>query len=312
VEAAAVGRLGPDAQAVERLWPGGRAVVVPLTGGITNRNFRVDVDGQTYVLRLPGQDTELLGIDRGAEHAAGLRAAEVGVGPEVIRYVEPEAWLVTRFIAGSPIPVEEVSRPGMIDRVAAALRRFHQAAPILGHFDAHAVVDQYARLAQSRGARMPGEFDAARTLSQRIREARGPQAEVPCHNDLLNANLILANLRDDGEVKIIDWEYAAMGDRFFDLANLSVNHEFTVEHDGRFLDAYFGAARPADLAALRLMRIMSDFREAMWGVVQGTISNLDFDFAGYAATHFARLREAGAEPAFESYLDLCAAGRTIT
>lgn len=301
-----------EAAAVERLWPGRRAVVAPLTGGITNRNFRVDVEGQTYVLRLPGQDTALLGIDRRAEHVAGLRAAEVGVGPEVIRYVEAEGWLVTRFITGRPIPVEEVRLPGMIDRVAAALRRFHEAQPIRGRFDAHAVVEQYARLAQARGARLPADFDAAQGLSLRIRDARRSQPAVPCHNDLLNANLLLsANLLDDGEVQIIDWEYAAMGDRFFDLANLSVNHGFTVEDDNRLLQAYFGEAAPADLAALRLMRIMSDFREAMWGVVQATISSLDFDFAGYSGTHFARLREAGAEPAFEDYLARCGGGRAI-
>jgi thiamine kinase-like enzyme len=120
---------------------------------------------------------------------------------------------------------------------------------------------------------------------------------VPCHNDLLNANFL-----DDGEVRIVDWEYAGMGDRFFDLANLSVNHGFGVLEDRLLLAAYFGAARTTDLAALRLMRFMSDFREAMWAVVQGTISELDLDFAGYAAEHFDRMSQAAADPVFEEYL----------
>ena len=47
------------------------------------------------------------------------------------------------------------------------------------------------------------------------------------------------------------------------------------------------------------MRFMSDFREAMWGVVQGTISDLDFDFADYAAEHFERLRDDRRRPGFE-------------
>jgi thiamine kinase-like enzyme len=93
-----------------------------------------------------------------------------------------------------------------------------------------------------------------------------------------------------------------MGDRFFDLANFSVNHEFGVEEDRRLLEAYFGAARDSDLAALRLMRFMSDFREAMWGVLQSGISELDFDFAGYAAKHFARLHATAADPVFEADL----------
>jgi thiamine kinase-like enzyme len=285
------------AAAVERLWPGRGARFEPLTGGITNRNYRVDVDGSSYVLRIGGRDTSLLGIDRSVEHAASLRAAEVGVGPPVLDFIEPEGWLVTRFLGARPLPPEELRRPENIARVAGALRRMHEAAPIPGRFDAHAVVEEYRRVAEAHGVRLPGRFAAAHATAERIRQARGPQPLVPCHNDLLNANFL-----DDGEVRIVDWEYAGMGDRFFDLANLSVNHEFALEQDRLLLAAYFGEARPADLAALRLMRFMSDFREAMWGVVQSGISELDFDFDGYAAEHFERLSQAAAGPDFEGYL----------
>ena len=129
--------------AVERLWPGRDAQIAALSGGITNRNYRVDVDGASFVLRVGGNDTDLLGIDRGVEHAASLRAAEVGVGPEVVAFVEPEGWLVTRFIDGRPMPPEEIRTPAGIRRVAAVLRKIHEAAAIPGRFDAHAVVDQY-------------------------------------------------------------------------------------------------------------------------------------------------------------------------
>src|SRR5437879_10975442 len=101
------------------------------------------------------------------------------------------------------------------------------------------------------------DVDGAHQIAERIREERGSQPTVPCHNDLLNANFL-----DDGEIRVVDWEYAGMGDRFFDLANLSVNHDFELADDRLLLEAYFGALRPADLAALRLMRVMSDFREA--------------------------------------------------
>ena len=66
---------------VERVWPGRDARIEALGGGITNRNFKVAVDGGVYVLRIGGRDTELLGIDRRAEHEASLAAAAVGVGP---------------------------------------------------------------------------------------------------------------------------------------------------------------------------------------------------------------------------------------
>jgi thiamine kinase-like enzyme len=283
--------------AVERLWPGKSANVTALSGGITNRNYRVEVDGTSYVLRVGGNDTDLLGIDRPTEHAASLRAAEVGVGPAVFAFVEPEGWLVTRFIDGRGVPPEEIRTPEGIRRVAAVLRKFHGAAKIPGWFDAHAIVNGYRDEAVARGVTIPAEFAEAHRASDRIRLARGPQREVPCHNDLLNANFL-----DDGEIRIVDWEYAGMGDRFFDLANLSVNHEFGLEEDHLLLAAYFGAERRTDLAALRLMRFMSDFREAMWGVLQSGISELDFDFTGYADKHFKRLMLAAADPEFDAYL----------
>jgi thiamine kinase-like enzyme len=285
------------AKAVERLWPGRTASIAVLFGGTTNRNYRVDVDGASYVLRVGGKDTGLLGIDRVSEHAASLRAAEIGVGPAVVAFVESEGWLVTRFIEGRRVTPEEVRTPNGIRRVAAVLRKVHGAAPIPGRFDPYAVVDEYLGEARAHGVSIPPEFDHARLVSEQIRHARGPQPGVLCHNDLLNANFL-----DDGEIRVVDWEYAGMGDRFFDLANLSVNHDFSLETDRLLLAAYFGDERPADLAAVRLMRVMSDFREAMWGVLQSGISELEFDFTGYAAKHFNRLERTAADPAFSRYL----------
>src|SRR4030088_1369207 len=91
---------GESSAAVERLWPGRHASITALSGGITNRNYRVDVDGASYVLRVGGNDTDVLGIDRVTEHAASLRAAEIGVGPAVFAFVEAEGRLVTHFIDG--------------------------------------------------------------------------------------------------------------------------------------------------------------------------------------------------------------------
>jgi thiamine kinase-like enzyme len=287
------------AAAVEIIWPGLTSRIAVLSGGITNRNYRVDVDGSSYVLRIGGKDTDLLGIDRVTERVASVRAAEIGIGPEVIAFDEDGSWLVTRFIEGRSVPPEEVRTPEGTHRVAAALRKFHNAATIPGRFDAHAVVEAYHAEALKQGVKIPKEFSDAQRVSERIRRARGPQPEVPCHNDLLNANFL-----DDGELRVVDWEYAGMGDRFFDLANLSVNHDFGLEEDGLLLYAYFGVEMPAHLAALRLMRVMSDFREAMWGVLQSGISELDFDFNEYATKHFNRLMAAAADPEFDRYMEL--------
>lgn len=270
--------------AVDRFWPDRGAHVEALSGGITNHNFKVEVAGHAFVLRMGGAQTERLGIDRQVEYEASVRAAEVGVGPAVEAFIKQKGWLVTRFIDGRPIPPEEMRRPINIRRVAAALRRFHEAAPIPGRFDAFAVVEQYRRDAESHGVVIPAAYTTAEEIADRIRAARGPQPEVPCHNDLLNANFL-----DDGEIRIVDWEYAGMGDRFFDLANFSVNHDFGEPEDIELLAAYFGDAPSYRLRDLRMMKVISDLRESMWGVLQSGISELDLDFMAYATKHFERL-----------------------
>jgi len=116
----------------------------------------------------------------------------------------------------------------------------------------------------------------------------------PCHNDLLNANFI----GDGTRTWLVDWEYAGMGDAFFDLGNFSVNHELDESGESELLAAYGSN----DRRALVLMRFMSDFREAMWGVVQQALSDLDFDFRAYAEQHFERLEQTAGERAFKRAL----------
>jgi thiamine kinase-like enzyme len=272
---------------VARVWPDGVESVEPLGGGITNRNFRVTTGGEAFVLRIGGRDTALLGIDRRVEHEASLAAAALGIGPEVVAFVEPEGYLVTRFVEGE---IGAVTASG----AAALLRRLHAGPVIPGRFDAFRVVEAYAQTARARGVAPPPAFAAAKATADRIERRRGGYAPRPCHDDLLAANFI-----DDGaRLWIVDWEYAGMGDPAFDLANFAVNNGLDESGDEALLAAYGGG----DPVVHVLMRFMSDFREAMWGVVQQAIADLEFDFAAYAAEHFARLEATSAEPRFSAAL----------
>jgi thiamine kinase-like enzyme len=272
---------------VERLWPGRPARVEPLGGGITNHNFKVSFDGEAFVLRIGGKDTELLGIDRTAEHAASRVAAELGLAPEVVAFVEPEGYLVTRYVEG------EVGRVD-VDEVGAALRRLHDGPALPSRFDSFRVVEVYCATALERGAAAPPAYERAKEVADRIERRRAGVAPRPCHNDLLNANFIAGG----GRLWIVDWEYAGMGDPVFDLANFAVNHELD-EGGGRKLLAAYGSD---EHDALVLMRFMSDFREAMWGVVQQVVSELDFDFVEYAERHFERLERTAADRRFRAAL----------
>jgi thiamine kinase-like enzyme len=281
---------------------GRELVLTALSGGITNRNFLVTIPGadDRYVIRLAGNDTHLLGISREVEHAATVAAAGVGVGPEVTAFIRPEGYLVTHFIEGAPVSDAAVHQRATLARVAQSLRRIHDGPPIPGLFVPLRIVEAYRALAAARGVHIPPEYDIASLIGRRIEVAclANPVELRPCHNDLLNANFI-----DDGErIRIVDWEYAGMGDPFFDLGNFSINHELTPDEDAYLLAEYGENGRVDHLARLTLMRVVSDFREAMWGVLQQGISTLDVDFVAYAAEHFDRLRSNASTPAFAQAL----------
>jgi thiamine kinase-like enzyme len=242
-----------------------------LGGGITNRNFKLTAGGESFVLRIGGNDTDRLGIVRTMEHAASLNAAELGIGPEVVDFLEPEGFLVTRFIegeAGNPDPAE----------AKALLARLHEGPPIPGRFDSFRVVEAYAEI------NTPDAYDWAHELARQIEARLGPRPLAPCHNDLLPANFI----HDGTRLWLVDWEYAGMGDPAFDHANFGINNSLPID-DG-------------DPPEHVLMRFMSDFREAMWGAVQQTLSELDFDFSAYTTDHFERLGQTAADPSFREAL----------
>ena len=272
-------------EAVGRLWPGQPVKVEMLGGGITNHNFKVVVDGDVLVLRIGGKDTALLGIDREHEYEAALMAARLGIGPEVLRFAD--GVLVTRFVEG------EVGRADPAT-VGDLLKRLHGAPPVAGRFDSFRVVEAYAATATGYGRSLPDPYGPAHEVACQIEARRAAAPVVTCHNDLLAGNFI-----DDGErIWIVDWEYAGMGDPFFDLANFAVNNGLDEDGERALLEAYGST----DTRALTLMRFMSDFREAMWGVVQQAISELDFDFVSYADEHFERLRRTAADGRFKAAL----------
>jgi thiamine kinase-like enzyme len=278
--------------------------VVQLEGGITNRNFRVNFGGTDYVVRLPGKRTALLGINREAECIANKAAAELGMAPQVAALLDEPSALVTAFVSGHEMKAEQLREPETIAEVAHDLRKLHDSGTELpSGFDSFRLVEEYAETGREHGSEPPEGYDdaleAAHAIDAAVRDQPGHEP-VPSHNDLLPANF----LRDGARMQLIDWEYAGMGDRWFDLGNFAVNNELDDEQEAQLLEAYFG--EPADAqrrATLKLFRFMSDFREAMWGVVQAGVSELDFDFRDYAQKHFDRLEKARSDPRFEGWIE---------
>ena len=273
--------------------------VSPLGGGITNNNYRIDVGAESFVLRIPGEDTDLLGINREFEYAANLAAGMLGIAPQVFHFIRPEGYLVTRFITGRPILPDEICQPENIRRVMDVVRKIHGMPGIPGRFDVFQVVANYSETARRYKVAFPKNYQSVVEGTQSAGSVLKslPVAPRPCHNDLLNANFLT-----DGQLYVLDWEYAGMGDIYFDLANFSDHHQLTDDQDHWLLKCYFGNENPNQWAHLKIMKIMSDLREAAWALVQVGISKLDFDFRGYADRFFGRVIENIQNPQWNEWL----------
>ncbi len=271
-----------------------------LTGGITNRNYKITADGESFVLRLGGNETQFLGIDRKNEYECSLLASKVGIAPEPTAFLEPEGYIVARFISGKGIPAEEIGMEENISRVVESMKAYHALDFFPGSFSPFRVAEEYAKTARSFHVKLPDKMDWYLEKSHGVEEAmyREPLQPRPCHNDLLNGNFI-----DDGtRIRILDWEYAGMGDIFFDLGNFAIQHEFNDEQDEILLKSYFGQPNDSQRAHQKLMKIMSDLREAMWAQVQIGVSKLDFDYAGYGQKYFERFEENTSGADYQTWL----------
>jgi thiamine kinase-like enzyme len=273
--------------------------VTPLGGGITNLNYRVDVRGEAYAVRIPGADSIHLGIDRAREHACTAAAHESRVAPGVVAFLEPAGVLVTRFVLGRTPSEEAMRRPDMLRRVARTLRRYHTGRAFPGIFSPFRTIRDYLAVASANGAPLPERLDWMLERAARLEEVvESTEDQRPCHNDLLPGNFL-----DDGErLWILDWEYAAMGDPFFDLGNFAAHHQLTDSLEHILLDAYAGAVTVRGVSRLKLMKIISDLREAMWGMVQVAISAIEFDFSAYGRRHFDRCAAQLDDPRLPAWL----------
>ena len=271
---------------------------VPLDGGITNHNFRVSFGDDEYVIRRHGRDTELLGIDRDAERAASEAAAQLGIAPALVAAIP--GGLVTRFVectSATPAQVRERAA-----ELGATLRRFHDLGiQLAASFWVPDLLDSYAREVDRRGGVLPAAYAGAQAVVTRIAAVMPLGSPRPCHNDLLAGNILL--VQEEERVLIVDWEYAGMGHAYFDLGNLAVNNDFDDGAEEALLRSYNGREpNDRERAQVKLMRIVSDAREGAWGVAQSVISDLDFDFDGYANEHLERLDAATRGADFEEWL----------
>jgi thiamine kinase-like enzyme len=270
-------------------WKGRDISVEPLSGGLTNTNYKVEVDGTPYFLRVPGESTELLAVDRNNEYHNTKAAAQAGVGPQVHHYVPEHCAMILEFLEGRTMSKEALNAQSMPSRMAGAIKQLHAGPRFLTDFNMFRLTEYYLRLCRERDIRVPdGYVDLMPTVAE-IEKAMSvhPLPTVPCNNDLLAENYI-----DDGkQLWLIDYEYSGNNDPTFELGNTCQEMQFNEEQIQEVCEAYFGEASSSKIARMKLNMVMSDVGWGLWAAIQANISKIDYDFWGWAIERWSRAVE---------------------
>jgi thiamine kinase-like enzyme len=278
-----------------------RVLVEELSGGLTNRNYKVVTPDAGYVVRCSSSDAALLGIDRDAEHDNTRAAAAAGAGPEVFDYLPDLGVLVIGLLPGESLENDAFADEGVLRRSAAAVRRLHAGPAFTGEFDMFARQAAYRETVRRHGFWLPADYDDHATAWESVRRvvaARAP-ALVPCNNDLLAGNFI-----DDGDrVWLIDYEYSGNHDAAFELGNTVTECELTADVADAWTEAYYGDPTPGERARVRLGALRSEYGWSLWGFIQAQSSPLDFDFHDWGMHRYEKAARTFRGPGFERLLD---------
>jgi thiamine kinase-like enzyme len=261
--------------------------VQPLPGGLTNRNYRVITHGgREVVVRISAEQSSLLQIDRDAEYRNAVAASRAGVGPDVTGYLPGRGVLAIEWIDGRTFSSADLDDTANLARVAVTCRQLHAGPRFANDFDMFTVQRRYLDLVLDRGFRLPRDYVEFMPKVDQIRSALTVRHEgyVPCHNDLLAANMV-----DDGErIWFIDYEYAGNNDACFELGNIWSEANLSLDHLDELVAAYYGRESRAKVARARLLGLMSKYGWTLWASIQDGTSDVDFDFWAWGMEKYER------------------------
>jgi thiamine kinase-like enzyme len=263
-----------------------------LPGGLTNRNYRITGrDGKSAVVRLSSPESAAFGVDRDAEYANSASAASGGVAPAVLAYVPDLSALVIEWIEGPTFTAADLDDSDTLSNVAGMCRRLHAGPRFITDFNMFALQRRYLKTVEVRGYRRPKDYLDFMPMAERIEGAMSVLAEqtVPCHNDLLPANL-MSDAADSHRLWFIDFEYAGNGDPCFDLGNLCSEAGLGTSRLEELVHGYYGAADATKVSRARLYALMSDYGWTLWACIAAATSELDFDFRGWGLEKYERAR----------------------
>lgn len=211
--------------------------VTPIKAGLTNLSTFFTAKGVKYIYRHPGNGTNEI-INRRAEAHALKVAAELGLDDTFVHEDPDEGWKISRFIDGCS--ELDYSDRAQVARALQMVRTLHTSgATSPWSFDFFDEGMKIAKTLADIHYPLPRDFDSLAdqigSIAAQMRTSAGEP--VLCHNDFYGPNLLV---RGD-EMRLIDWEYAAMGDPMCDIGNfIAQGSGYLVEETLDILPLYFG------------------------------------------------------------------------
>lgn len=284
-------------------WKGKQISYESVPGGKTNPNFKVNVDGKDFFLKIPGDGTDF--IDRDCCHAANALADQTGCGPKVHYYFEDTGVEIFEWLEGySPLTYSEALNEELITKIIKQIAAYHRSGGVLPN--KVTLIDQAWDMIERAKANtyMPPAHDRMIDLLKRIEEAIDHDGIewAPCHNDFYVANWMYN--RATGDIKFIDFEYASMSDPYSEISfgsthTLGEGGDMLISrvyHDGEFNEKGF--------AKMKLYQLVRDIKWSYWSLQQEVNSNVNFDYFSWFAGKYARLQWLWQDPRLDYWLNL--------
>ncbi len=257
-------------------------VIKILGGGLTNVNYKVSVGDSSYFFRTVNNPNSILGSSLEREWLVTKHASQASIAPKVISYYPEDGVLVTEFIRAKSEKIDLRNKATMTDfcRTISFLHELKVQFPT--EYDPYSNIENYLRSAHEIAVELPDTLISIvlPTIStfQKIDLSSLNIANVPAHLDLHSGNIL-----DDGkQLWLIDWEYAAMADPYFDLATLTAVEKFSAQEIRTLLKCYLNRdPKEEELAHFTRMCILADTRWALWSFIQEKISPLDAPYRMY-------------------------------
>ena len=266
-------------------WKGKLIKVNPINSGITNINFKVNVDKRVFFLSMPDSDSELLNIDYRNKYYNNKICGDIKISPRVAHFIESDNLLVTEFIKSKTSSLTKFQSSKEIKQLVKKIKLLHNAKPFLRNFNMLSQISYYKNILKEEY--LPKELfkyvNKIETLKQKLYLTKDNL--VPCHNDLIAENII----KKDNQIYIVDFDYSGNNDPCFELGNLSVEMEYDDEQINKLVRFYYGEINENIISKVYLQGVVSDIGWSLWSYVQAKISNNNFDYSMHGLNRLERV-----------------------